>query len=430
MSLFHDIAYTFAAAVSSPFWIYRLLSTGKWRTDWPARFGKCPLPTDPQNRPTLLVHAVSVGEVNAIRLLVQKFAERTQGSWRIVISVTTDTGTARAKQIFEPNFHVVRYPLDFTFSVKRFLDAVNPSLVALTELEVWPNFVGHCARRGIPVCVVNGRLTARSYKRYSLIRSLLRSTFGRLAAAGVQTQDYAERFIGLGTPKERVQILDTMKWDTAQVADAQNFPGADELAKAMGIDRSRPIIVAGSTGPGEEALLINTCPADAQLVLVPRKPERFEEVAALDQTMIRRTKHADGTTRPLDQHRLFLLDTMGELRKAYALADVVIVGRSFLGLYGSDVMEPAALGKPVIIGTHHKDFANVVKALESEGGIVVTDKPGEVAAQLLTNRSVARELAESARRVILSRQGATERHVEMLMEIAGKRQEARGKREE
>lgn len=413
MSVARDTVYAAVVLLTSPVWGYRLLRTGKWRTDWPGRFGHgdTPAPTDGR---TLLIHAVSVGEVNAIRLMVNKLSAA-DPALRIVISTTTNTGTARARELFEPTHHVVRYPFDFGPCVHRFLDRLRPDAVALVELEVWPNFISECRRRNIRVCVVNGRLSARSYRGYRLIRPLVRPTFAALAYAAVQNRPIAERFIALGTPADQVRVLDTMKWDTATVAD--HVDGSDQLARAMGLDRSRPIIVAGSTGPGEERLLIDTCPPQAQLVLVPRKPERFDEAAALARGIIRRSQHPDGSERQLDSQRLFLLDTMGELRKAYALADVVIIGRSFLGLYGSDMIEPIALGKPTIIGRCYSDFAHVMAALIAAKGIEVTDQPGPLAATLLADPARADQLAENGRRVILSRQGATGRHAQMLLEL-------------
>ena len=418
MSFVRDAAYSVGLAVSSPFWGFSLLRTGKWRTDWKGRFGHpgqaLPGAAREGDRPTILLNAVSVGEVNAIRLLVKELAE----SARVIIGVTTDTGFARAKQVFEPDHEVVRYPFDFTRSVKRFLDRIKPDVVAQVELEVWPNFIDQCTRRGIPVCVVNGRLSARSFKGYLRFRPLLRSTFAKISAAAVQTQDYAERFTAMGVPNDRVMVSDSMKWDTAQVADFRDVPGTGELANAFGIDRSRPVIVAGSTGPDEEQLLIDTCPPDVQLVLVPRKPERFNEVAFLAPNIVRRTKHSDDSPRQVDgTTRLYLLDTMGELRKAYAFADVVLVGRSFVGLYGSDPIEPVALGKPTIIGTHHSDFADIVKAFADAGGIEVSDEPGRLAAELLADPDRAGQLAEHGRNVILSRQGATKRTAEMIMKL-------------
>jgi len=414
MSLSRDIVYGAAALLSSPVWAWRMTRTGKWRTDWAQRFGRSePGPAD--GRKTLLIHAVSVGENDAIRLLVKRLHAMSGGQFRIVISATTDTGIARARDLYQPAHAVVRYPFDFTAAVDRFLDAVRPDVVALVELEVWPNFVDACTARGAAVCIVNGRLTQRSFKRYCLIRPFVQPTFATLERVLVQNRPIADRFIAMGARADRVEVADTMKWDTAEILD--HVDGADPLAVEMGIDRSRPLIVAGSTGPGEDKLLIDTCPPDAQLLLAPRKPEWFDDVAALAPGMVRRSAHGPGAARAIDGTRLFLLDTIGELRTAYALADVAIVGRSFLGLYGSNMMEPIGLGKPTITGPHHSNFADVVAALQHAGGIIVTDRPGEAAADLLADPPRARKLAEAGRRVIQSRQGSTQRHAQMLVNL-------------
>lgn len=414
------MAYVGLAAVSAPVWGYRLAKTGKWRTDWAGRFGRC-RKLDVHEKPRLLIHAVSVGEVMAIERLVRRLLERAGDRWQIVISTTTDTGHARAEALFAPELLVVRYPLDLSRCVKRFLDTVKPDLVALTELEVWPNFVVGCHRRGVPVCVINGRLSSRSYKRYRWVKRVVSPSFAKLAAVAVQTEQYREHFVGLGTPGDRVQVLDSMKWDTTPAADESLTAGAKELARVMGIRRDRHTIVAGSTGPGEEKLLMDTCPPDAQLVVVPRKPERFDEVANLTSGITRRSGRPDGAPASQNPGRLFLIDTIGDLLKAYALADVAIVGRSFLGMYGSNVLEPIGLGVPTIIGPHHSDFAEIVGALSDAGGLIVTDHPGRAAAELLNDRARARALAKRASEVILSHRGATERHVEMLLKLMQER---------
>lgn len=409
-----DVAYAVGAVLTSPVWGLSLLRTGKWRTDWRGRFGHVEEKAEKQkNRKvedrTLLIHAVSVGEVNLIRNLVDHLA-KTQPQLRIVISTTTNTGFARATQLYAESHEVVRFPFDFSRMVGRFLEAIKPDAVALTELEVWPNFMQACVKRNIPVAVINGRLSTRSFKGYRKLRPVLRKMFASLSFVAAQTEDYAQRFRHMGIAADRVKVLDTMKWDTAKIAD--HVEGAEALAAELGIDRYKPLIVAGSTGTGEENMLIDTCPSDVQLLLVPRKPERFDEVAALSPDMVRRTQRRPGTGQ-----RLFLLDTMGELTKAYSLADVVIVGRSFNGWGGSDPIEPVALGKPTLIGLDHHNFADAVAALKSGGGIVVADKPGETVKELLNDPGRRAELAKRGREVILSRQGATQRHADMLLKL-------------
>lgn len=177
-----DLLYLAAAIITAPIWMLRMIRTGKIRTDWPGRFGRVPDGLRAKTRTRLLIHAVSVGEVNAIRRLVEQLtlpglrAEPTD----VVIATTTDTGFARAQALWDGRCNVVRYPLDFSPAAARFLRSVRPDAVALTELEVWPNFTDACSRNNIPVCVINGRLTERSFRRYRLVRALMRPAFSTL----------------------------------------------------------------------------------------------------------------------------------------------------------------------------------------------------------------------------------------------------------
>ncbi len=380
----------------------RLVRTGKWRTDWRGRLGYGdPLPEDP-TRPTVLVHGVSLGEVNATRTLVEALSSG-EPPTRVVVSSTTNTGFDRAQRLFGHTHPVTRFPFDLSGAVGRLLDRVDPDVVALVELEAWPNLIDACHARGIPVCVVNGRLSERSFRRYRRFRPLMRGSFAKLAAVGAQTDEYAERFAALGVDPDVIQVTDTMKWDTAPL---DGHPaGADGLAWALGIDRERPLVVAGSTGPGEERMLVRARPQGVQLLVAPRKPERFEEVAALSDAWVRRSDP------PVDPRAgdLFLLDTLGELRAAYALADAVVVGRSFNGQGGSDPIEPVALGKATVVGPDHANFSDVVSALERDGGIEVARDPWPVLEALLADPERAAGLAERGRAVIRSRRGATAR---------------------
>ena len=440
MGIGRDLLYAAGAAVSSPVWTTSLLRTGKWRTDWAGRFGRVADTGSQEGCEAascghLLLHAVSVGEVNALRELVAWF-ERHAPDVRLTIASTTNTGFARASDLFAARHAVVRYPLDFSFAVSRFLDVLRPDAVALVELEVWPNFIQACGRRSIPVCVINGRLSERSFSRYRMIGPAVRPTFAALSAVGAQTAAYARRFEALGVAGDRVRVLDTMKWDTADLSD--EVDGAEAMGESMGVDRDRPLVVAGSTGPGEEAMLLRAKEIggwgdQVQVMLAPRKPERFEEVAALQPGMARRSAggraealaHAEGAGAGAGTARLdgaFLLDTLGELRRAYALAEVVVVGRSFDGLGGSDPIEPIALGKPTVIGPDYDNFAEVVEALHEAGGIVIARDEGDLVqavAELLRDRERAAAMAEAGREVIRVRRGATARHGEMLLGVLG-----------
>ena len=407
-----DAAYLAAAVASSPVWLVRMGRTGKLRTDWPGRMGAAaPWPRPEQGGAgRILIHAVSVGEVNAVRPLVEALQA---GGAEVAVSATTDTGFARAREAFEGRARVVRWPFDFSWGVRRFLDAVRPDVLVTAELEVWPSMVAACAARGIPVAVVNGRLSDRSISRYRWAKPVLRGTFRRLSLVLAQTDTYAARFRELGVPSERVERSGTMKWDTAVIADA--VPGADRLAGDLGIDRRKPLVVAGSTAPGEEALLRDSLPPEVQLLCAPRKPEWFDAAAADLPGCVRRSRGGRGSATGR-----FLLDTIGELRAAYSLADVVVVGRTFelpRPLHGSDMMEPVGLGKAVIVGPDVANFRETAECLLTGGGLVqcaAADLPS-VLRRLLADPQERRRLAEAGRAVIRREQGATARTASRLL---------------
>lgn len=407
MSRVADAVYAIAAAVSAPWWLR------KQRSGWRERFGHTGALPAPGPRARLLIHAVSVGEVNLVRALVDRLA----GDVEIVLATTTDTGRARARELYEGKAHLVRYPLDASWSVRRFLDAVRPDAVALVELELWPNFARECARREAPVCIVNGRLSDRSARRYRLARPLLGRWFHSLDFVGVQDEVYAARFVEAGADAARVKVLGSMKWDSAQATDT--IDGAEELGEALGVDRSRPLIVAGSTAPEEHALLHEAAPPGVQLLCAPRRPEWFDGAAEALPGCVRRSRPGSGSPGA----GRFLLDTIGELRKAYALADVVVIGRSFGSLYGSDPMEAAALGKAVLIGPSVADFRTAVETLEHAGAIVrsTRDRLAADLRRLFDHPEERAALAANARRCVKENQGATERHAALVLDMIRRR---------
>ncbi|MBC8203252.1 MAG: hypothetical protein H8E91_05430 [Planctomycetes bacterium] len=357
-----------------------------------------------QTKPILL-HAVSVGEVNAIRNLVQLLAA---DGYNLVISVTTDTGIQRAIDLFGNTHTIVRYPLDFSWSVKNFLRRVNPTLIVLVELEVWPNMLRFAKKKHIPVVVVNGRLSHRSYKRYKLVSSLLRNTFGRISVIGMQNKSYAKKVSALGA--DNVRVLGTMKWDNAIIRDS--VEGAKELAQNLGIDSSIPLVVAGSTTPEEHRLLLEALPKNVQLLIAPRRPEWFDDAQEVFSPCNRRTK----TTRC--DSRYFVLDTIGELTAAYSLATIVVIGRSFAPLHGSDPTEPIGLGKPTIVGPNMSDFPDIAKAFIDGNGIVQCNSAElkENIQRLLGDEDFCKTITANGRKVIASHQGATKKYVQLIEE--------------
>lgn len=409
ISVLADAAYLVAAVVSAPLWMR------KKRTGWQERVGKlAPLPPPSPGRRRLLIHAVSVGEVNLIRALVDRLASETD----LVIATTTDTGTARARELYADKAHLVRYPLDASWCVRRFLDAVKPDAVALVELELWPNFATACRARGVPLAIINGRLSDRSAGRYRAARPILGRHFRDLAFVAAQDETYARRFIAAGAQPQRVQAVGSMKWDAAQTID--QVSGADQLARQLGIDRSRPLIVAGSTAPDEHPLLRDATPEGVQLLCAPRRPEWFDDAARDLPGCVRRSQRRSGAGAPSPTGR-YLLDTIGELRMAYALADVAVVGRSFGELFGSDPMEPAALGKPVVIGPSVADFRTVVETMRHDDAIIQTTREAlpQALAQLIRDDNDRRDRGARALACVLKHKGSTERHAALLLDLLG-----------
>ncbi len=434
-----DVVYLLVGLLYLPIALYNALIVGKNRHGWGERFGFAP--SFEPGRRRIWIHAVSLGEINATPRLAEALRERLPET-EIVVSTTTDTGFARAVQLYGTD-RVLRFPLDFSPAVARVLDRVRPTMIVLIELEVWYNLVRMATRRGIPVVVVNGRLTRRSARRLRRLGRAARSMFGDLAWVGAQDEEIASRFRELGVPSERVNVTSSLKWDSAAVADC--VEGAEPLARALGIDRSRPLWVCGSTGPGEEVLILDayerllrdwrtlaqgvqsgseegTDAAGPSLVIVPRKPERFDEVARLIEhagfACVRRSQHDDAS--PIDvcpERAVWLGDTMGELRKFYSLADVVFVGRTLVPLGGSDPMEVAAMGKPTVVGPHTDNFELPVRALmdaDAARRVESAEDLPPVIGAILTERALSEGLGSRAREVVIRNQGATARTVDRI----------------
>lgn len=428
-TLLVDLIYLPLALLYLPILLYQMIALKKNRRGWRERFGG--VPARAGNRPCVWIHGVSLGEVNASRTLVEQIAAN-RPDVDIVISSTTDTGYAAAQRLY-PDRIVFRYPLDISFVVRRSLNRIRPNVLVLMELELWPNILRIASSRRIAVGVANGRITEeKSMRRFSkpVIRTIARDMVARLDWIAAQDETYADRFRRLGAPSDRVITAGSLKYDTAVVADS--IPGDVNLAEAMGIRRDAPLFVAGSTGPGEESLLLNAyerlraAHPTLQLALIPRKPERFDEVARLIESRgfdcRRRSQSPDGaaanTNREAsDRTIVFLGDTMGELRKFYCLADAVFVGRTLVPLGGSDLMEVAALAKPLCYGPHIENFADIDQQLiDADAAVKVADVAGLIATieNFMQDPSSARRRGELARRVVIRNQGATARIVDLI----------------
>lgn len=425
MRIFLDFVYLLAGVAYSPKIIYRAIRHKRYRTGWAQRFGKIN-----RRNPTkkcVWLHAVSVGEVNAAKTIVKELVARFS-SFEIVISTTTDTGFSRAMDLFSDNHQVFYFPFDFSWSMNRAFNNIRPAMCLLMELEVWPNFIGFAQRLGVPVIVVNGRISDKSFSGYMRIKPFAKKIFSKISLILAQTDEYAQRFREIGAA-ENVIVTGSLKYDTAQIGD--KVDGSDTLAAQLNIGDER-LWVAGATGPGEEKIILDVFKQiikekqfeNLRLVIVPRKPERFDEVAqmitdsGLDFLRFSSIKNTD--TECPKQKPVILGDTMGDLRKFYSLATIIFVGRSLVPMGGSDMMEAAALGKCTIFGPHAFNFKQTVDALlASDGAIMIKDEKDllKKLQKCLLEPDFARKIARNGQEVIKRNQGATAKSIEQIVKF-------------
>jgi len=413
-----DCLYLVAIVFISPKIIYRMVRRGRYRSGWEERLGK--IRRRSPEKKCIWIHAVSVGEVNATKTLVPKLKE-SFGDYEVVISSTTDTGLERAKALYEKDLQVFYFPFDLSCVMRRAFDNIRPGICLLMELEVWPNLARIANEKNVPVAVVNGRLSDESFPKYKLVKPISRWMFAKVDLVLAQTEEYAARFRLLGCAPEKVILTNSLKYDTAQITD--KVDGADKLARQLNIAEER-LWVAGGTGPGEEKVCLDVFKklkkqarfADLRLAIVPRKPERFDEVAALVADAgfesVRYSRIKAGQSTSAGKPPVILGDTMGDLTKFYSLAEIVFVGRSLVPMGGSDMMEPAALGKCTIFGPHTFNFKQTADELLKAGGAVRVnnaDELSETVEKCLTDNTYARQIAANGREVIKQNQGATDK---------------------
>lgn len=433
MKFIVNCAYLLAATAISPVVLYRMLRHKRYRTGWADRFGK--ISRKSPDKKCVWLHAVSVGEVNAARTLINELKNKLH-DFEIVISTTTDTGFARANALFGKDLQVFYFPFDFSCTMHRAFRNIQPAICLLMELEVWPNLVQIAHQLNIPVVVVNGRISDRSFSRYLKIKPIAKRIFQKVDLVLAQTDQYAQRFKEIGSPANQVVVTGSLKYDTAQITD--KVEGADLLAAQLKITTSENLWVAGATGNNEEKIILDVYRnlkqqfPNLRLAIVPRKPERFDEVAQLiEQTgfeLIRYSQVKNHTIEKTnterratsDESRIILGDTMGDLRKFYSLATTIFVGRSLVPMGGSDMMEAAALGKCTIFGPHAFNFQQTVDALlAGQGAIMVKNQQDllQTMHKCLSEPVFADTIARNGQEVIRKNQGATHRTIKAIIEL-------------
>ncbi|ASK35471.1 3-deoxy-D-manno-octulosonic acid transferase [Alcanivorax sp. N3-2A] len=371
-------------------------------------------------RDSVWIHAVSVGETLAAAPLIEALMAAHPRT-PLVITTTTPTGSERVRALFGDRVTHVYCPWELPGAYRRFLRAFDPKLVAVMETELWPNLCAAADAHGAALVLMNGRLSEKSYRGYARLPALVRPMLARFQVLAVQTAVEAERFAALGAPRDRLRVNGSIKFDLALDA-----PLRDRAAALRGEFGGRPVWIAASTHPGEDEIvlaahrrLLNHLPG-VLLVLVPRHPERFGEVAALARgmgfTVARRSEQPAVT----DECEVYLADTMGELMMLYGACDVALVGGSLVPVGGHNLLEPAAWGVPVLSGPQLHNFTAIAALLNDAGALAVVNDEGELAERLerlLADAGERRRLGEAAAAVVAANRGALQRGVTIFSSL-------------
>ena len=430
MSLLYNFVLLVSAAFLLPYYLLRGLRHGKSRRGIRERLGYY----DPdvlaalQAQPFVWIHAVSVGETRAALPLIKRL-KKDYPDYRILLTNVTETGRAIAADNSNIDYCLF-FPFDFSWAVRRVLTQLRPALILLVETEIWPNFTRQAETLGIPLMLVNGRLSDRSYPRYRRLRLLLKPLLQGFTAFCMQSQQDADRIMSLGGDAARVENTGNLKFDYEhRVVDDQRL---QLLRNRYGLCAENTVLVAGSTHDGEEKILLDSyrqitprIKKQPVLVLIPRHPERRREVEAtlkkshIDYRLRSQMAAGDDCLRP---GQVLLVDTLGEVMDLYALADLVFVGGSLVPVGGHNLLEAALLAKPVLFGPHVHNFKSISTKLMRAGAGVKVQNQQELEQQtvlLLNDSARARAMGEAGQALIVENAGATERTMRHIRKVLG-----------
>jgi 3-deoxy-D-manno-octulosonic-acid transferase len=437
MYLLYSLLLTLAFLALLPYFAYQAFVKGKYLSNLRQRLGRLPVAWQAEQRPTIWLHAVSVGEtLAALPLLKALRAEFPQH--RLIVSTTTDTGQALALARCAEADGVCYFPFDWRFAVRRALAAIKPGIVILLESELWPNFLRECNERAIPVLVANGRISDRSFKRSQRVGFLLKPFYRKATRWLMQSAPDAERAVTLGA--SRVSVSGNLKYDLGAAGlSAKQEAVARELNELFALTAA-PLIIAGSTTERderlcEEWLLLQAFHAlrrhagceRARLLLAPRHPERFQAVAKLLAREGCRFARRS-TMQAAPEAEVILLDSLGELAALYQFADIVFVGGSLVPKGGHNVLEPAFYARPIVVGPHTENFREITGEFLRRDAVIqlppaeapeLVETLSATFQRLLNDPAFAQRLGQNAQQTVALNRGATARTVAAVVELLG-----------
>ena len=422
MMAMYSLGLSLLLLLSAPWWTFRMLTTGRYRAGLAGRLGRLPaeLRAIGPEQDVIWVHAVSVGEVLAATELIRELRRRLPG-WTIAVSTTTATGQTLARSKF-PGLPVFFFPLDLRFAVRRYVRALHPRMLVLLESELWPRLLHECAGAGVPVVVVNARMSDRSFRRARRFRGVWKRALARVTAFLAQGEETADRLRQLGAAADRVSVTGNLKFDPRAPAEA---PMVDRMRRRL--PQGARVLVCGSTLEGEETLLLAAWPAlvaqvpAAAMVLAPRHPERFPSVERLLREggwpVLRASNLGASAPGALPSGGIVLLDTIGDLPAVYSIASAAFVGGSLVPAGGHNPLEPARFGVPVTMGGSTANFREIVEAMGAKDAIRLVDAAQlpVVLGQALSGSPAMVAMGERGRTVFEANAGATERTVQALL---------------
>lgn len=436
MYFLYSVLQLLGAVVAFPYLAYKAIAHKSYVNCLGQRLGFLPAEVKSDGRKTVWIHSCSVGETLAAQPIAfhlhKQFPEA-----RMVISTITATGQAVARARFASYADAFYFPYDVNFIVKRSLDHIQPDFVVIMETEIWPHFLRECARRRIPVILANGRISETSFRRYRLVTWFMRRALADFSLLIMQSEEDAKRIKAIGAPQDKVFVSGNIKYDRDGVERDHLNRISEKLDRLLGLSQAPLLIVAGSTHSGEEALLLDALRRVRQdpdlngtrLLIAPRHPERFDDVAKLIERsgfrFVRRSQATSG-----DMGDVILLDSIGELAATYRFARVVFVGGTLVPKGGQSIIEPAFYAKPILIGPHMDHFHEILSHFVEHGALV--QLPGgsddelrhrltDTLTDLLKNKLKCDQMGRRAQAVLEQNRGAISRTAEHILPLVAER---------
>jgi len=427
MYLAYSLLLFAAFLVMSPYFVYQAIRHNKYVGSLRQRLGLLPIAFNVDGDDSIWIHAVSVGEALTARALAADLKER-YPRLRLYLSTTTVAGQQVARRQLQQFDGIFYFPFDWTFIVRRTLGIVRPRIFVMMETEIWPNLLRVCRARGVKTVVINGRISARSYRRYRLIRPFFRRVLGDVDRFCMQSEESARRLVEIGAEPARVAVTGSLKFDSLEAAapSAHGRP-RERVLRFFRLAPSRVAIVAGSTMRGEEAAVfrafarVKASQPTALLIVAPRHPERFEEVERLARAAgFLTVRRSDLPIDAEPRADVVVLDTLGELARLYQVATAVFVGGSLVDSGGHNILEPAVFGKPIVFGPHMHNFKEIVATfLTNDAAVQVqTERDLEDAMVRLVTDPVGRaRLGAAARALVEANRGAKEKTLAVIADL-------------